>query len=171
MYWNGGANWQRIFDSGDDTSHYLFLTPGSGSFTLRFAINNGSGEQIVETMPLAVGQWQHVAVTLASGSAKIYTNGVLAASSSSFTITPANFTPVKNYLGKSQFSADPLFNGLLDEVQIADTALTAAQIAALKSNTPPQFATNLLSGGSAAQSLLTAAASPAPPRTPMPATR
>ena len=47
VYWNGGANWQRIFDFGNDTSHYLFLTPSSGSGTLRFAIINGSGEQIV----------------------------------------------------------------------------------------------------------------------------
>ena len=34
VYWNGGGNWQRIFDFGDDTSHYLFLTPRSGSTTL-----------------------------------------------------------------------------------------------------------------------------------------
>jgi len=149
VYWSGGANWQRIFDFGDDTSHYLFLTPSSGSGTLHFAINNGGGEQLIETTGMPAGQWQHVAVTLSGSSAKLYTNGVLAASSSSFSITPSNFNPNRNYLGKSQFPADPLFRGSLDEVQIADYALSAAQIAALLSDTPPQFTTNILSGGTA----------------------
>jgi autotransporter-associated beta strand protein len=153
VYWNGGPNWQRIFDFGSDTSHYLFLTPSSGGGTLRFAINNGSGEQIVETAGLASGQWTHVALTLAGGNAKIYTNGVLAASSGSITIVPANFNPNLNYLGKSQFSADPLFNGSLDEVQIADYAFTAAQIAALQTNSPPQFTTNLMTRGTATEAV------------------
>lgn len=149
--WSGGANWQRIFDFGDDTSHYLFLTPGSGSGTLRFAIRNGGSEQTVETAGLSVGQWQHVAITLSGSTGKIYTNGVLAASSSSFSITPAGITPMLNYLGKSQFAADPLFSGKLDDVQIADYAFTAAQVAALVTNSPPQFSTNILTRGPAAE--------------------
>ena len=130
IYWNGGNNWQRIFDFGNDTSHYLFLTPNSGSSTLRFAINNGSGEQIVERAgALASGSWQHVAVTLSNNVATLYVNGSQVASSSSFSIAPSAFSPIKNYLGKSQFP-DPLFNGKLDEVEIADYAMTAAQISA-----------------------------------------
>ncbi len=149
IYWNGGVSWQRIFDFGNDTSHYLFLTPSSGTGTLRFAINNGSGESVVETTALAPNKWQHVAITLNGSIANLYTNGVLA-TSSFVSLTPASFSPVKNYLGKSQFPADPLFNGNLDEVQIADTTFTPAQIAALVTNQPPQFTTNLLNYGSAA---------------------
>src|SRR4029078_12844396 len=100
-------NWQRIFDLGNDTTHYLFLTPSSGSGTLRFAINNGSGEQLVETTPLPVGQWRHVTVALSGNTARLYTNGVLAASSTNFTIAPSQFAPKRNYLGKSQFAVDP----------------------------------------------------------------
>jgi autotransporter-associated beta strand protein len=150
VYWNGGANWQRIFDFGDDTSHYLFLTPNYGS-GLRFAINNGGGEQQLNAAPIAAGTWVHVAVTLNGSSAALYTNGVLAASSSAFTISPANITPSLNYLGKSQFPADPLFSGDLDEVQIADSAFTTAQIAALMTDTPPQFTTNFIAAGVATQ--------------------
>ena len=142
--WNGGAQWQRIFDFGDDTTHYLFLTPSSGSGTLRFAIDNGSGEQTVETTALPSGQWVHVCFTLSGGTGKIYTNGVLAVSSSSFTITPSSFTPMFNYLGKSQFTSDPLFAGKLDEVQVNDYALTAAQVASLVTNSAPSFSTNLI---------------------------
>ena len=134
IYWNGGANWQRIFDFGNDTSHYLLLTPSSGGGTLRFAINNGGGEQIVERAgALASGSWQHVAITLNGSTALIYVNGAQVASSTSFTIVPSNFSPTKNYLGKSQFP-DPLFSGKLDEVEIADFAMTPAQISALFNN-------------------------------------
>jgi len=132
VYWNGGAAWQRIFDFGNDTSHYLFLTPDSGSGTLRFAINNDSGEQIIDRAgALASGSWQHVAVTLNGNIAILYVNGEQVASSTSFSIAPAAFSPVKNYFGKSQFPADPLFNGKLDSVEIADYAMTTAQIFAL----------------------------------------
>jgi autotransporter-associated beta strand protein len=132
VYWNGGGNWQRIFDFGNDTSHYLFLTPSSGSGTLRFAINNGGGEQIVQTAgPLAAGSWQHVAITLNGNTAILYVNGAQVASSTSFSIAPSAFSPIKNYLGRSQFPADPFFNGKLDEVEIADYAMSATQIAVL----------------------------------------
>jgi len=151
VYWNGGAAWQRIFDFGNGTSQYMFLTPSSSSGTLRFAMTtSGNGyEQKVETTPLTSGAWYHVAVTVAGSAVKLYTNGVLAASASSFTNTPASFLPALNYLGKSQFAGDPLFSGQMDNVLVADTAFTAAQIAALQTNGPPQFASPLLSGGSA----------------------
>ena len=145
--WSGGAQWQRIFDFGNDTTHYLFLSPSSGGNTLRFAINNGSGEQLVETSPLIAGQWRHVALTLSNNVCKLYTNGVLASTSSSFSIAPSAFKPVFNYLGKSTFAADPLFRGNLDEVLITDFALSAAQILALQTNVPPQFSTNQLARG------------------------
>jgi autotransporter-associated beta strand protein len=150
VYWNGGADWQRLFDFGNDTSHYLFLTPSSGSGTLRFAINNGGGEQIVEADGLPSNQWEHVALTLNNGAATLYTNGQVAASSGSITIIPANFNPTLNYLGKSQFSADPLFHGKLDDVQIANYAFAPIQVASLMTDLPPQFATSLIDRGTAA---------------------
>lgn len=136
IYWNGGPNWQRIFDFGNDTSHYLFLTPSSGSGTLRFAINNGGGEQMVQSAALAVGSWQHVAVTLSGNTAVIYLNGAAAASSAAFSIAPSNFNPTRNFFGESQFVADPQFNGRLDGIQIRDFAMTPSEIAALYSGTP-----------------------------------
>ena len=147
VYWNGGANWQRIFDFGSPStsqsgpSQYMFLTPNSGS-NLRFAINNGSGEQIVQTSALASGSWQHVAVTLNGSTAVLYVNGAQVVSGSA-TNSPSAFSPIKNYLGKSQF-ADPLFNGKLDEVEIADYAMSATQIAVLYNNTQnPNFISGL----------------------------
>ncbi|MFO1487821.1 MAG: glycosyl hydrolase [Verrucomicrobiota bacterium] len=153
IYWNGGANWQRIFDFGNSTTHYLFLTPSSGSGTLRFAICNGGSEQTVQTAALAVGSWQHVAVTLSGNTARLYVNGVLAASNTGMSISPASFSPRVNCLGKSQF-ADPLFNGLMDEVLITDYALSAAQVAALQTNAPPQFTGTFFTRGTATEGIL-----------------
>jgi len=138
VYWNGGNAWQRIFDFGNDTTSYMFLSPSSGNSTLRFSTttNGGWWEQWVETSPLASNQWVHVAVTRNGTTAKLYTNGVLAAQNT-VNIPPANFNPALNYLGKSQFPADPLFNGRLDEVYLYNYALSDAEIARLTNNVPP----------------------------------
>lgn len=151
--WHGGGNWQRIFDFGNSTTHYLFLTPSSGNGTLRFAIRNGGGEQIVETDGLAQDQWRHVAVTLSGNTARLYVNGTLAASNTGMSILPSDFSPRVNFLGESQFIADPLFKGLMDEVLITDYALSAAQIAALQTNPPPQFTDSLYARGSATEGI------------------
>ncbi len=126
--WDGGGNWQRIFDFGDSTSRYMFLSPSSGGNTLRFAISNGKGEKITETTALATGTWVHVAVTLNVFTTTLYVNGVaVATNDASINPTGFDFTPLNNYIGKSQFS-DPLFNGRIDDFRIYNYALTASQI-------------------------------------------
>src|SRR5947208_702045 len=64
--WDGGNAWQRIFDFGNDTTTYMFLTPKSGNNTMRFAITTGggAGEQTLDTSVLPAGQWVHLALTL-----------------------------------------------------------------------------------------------------------
>jgi hypothetical protein len=142
VYWKGGKDWQRIFDFGNGTSQYMFLTPKTGNF-MRFAIKNGGGEQIVQTSLLPTNTWVHVAVTLGNGKEKLYVNGVEKASAN-VTIKPSDFKPTLNYLGKSQFTADPLFNGMLDEFHIYDHVLSADEILQLANNTAPQGDNSLL---------------------------
>jgi hypothetical protein len=138
VYWNGGNAWQRIFDFGNDATQYMFLTPSSGSGTLRFAITtNGAGaEQIMQAPPLPTAQWVHVAVTRNGSTAKLYANGSIAASGTS-TIPPAVFNPALNNFGASQYPADPFFNGRLDEIYIYNYALSDTEIARLMNNLPP----------------------------------
>jgi Glycosyl hydrolase catalytic core/Concanavalin A-like lectin/glucanases superfamily/Putative Ig domain len=137
--WNGGGSWQRIFDLGNGTGQYLFMTPRSAAGLLRFAIKNGGAEQALETSPLPIGQWNHVAVTINGNTGSLYVNGVLAASSDNITIHPSDFDPAQNYIGKSQYP-DPLFNGLIDEFLIYNYALSSAQIAGLVAEShPPVF--------------------------------
>jgi hypothetical protein len=135
--WNGGNQWQRIFDFGNDTMQNMFLTPNSGNGTLRFAITNngGGGEQRLNAPALPIGQWRHVAVTRNGSTAKLFVNGVVA-DTQTITIAPASFNPTLNYLGKSQYP-DPLFNGRLDELFIYNYALSDAEIINLMNNQPP----------------------------------
>ncbi|MGC3990389.1 MAG: putative Ig domain-containing protein [Chthoniobacteraceae bacterium] len=137
VYWNGGNAWQRIFDFGNDTSNYLFLTPYSGS-GIRFAMTEGGATEqaLTTTTALTSGQWVHVAVTISGSTGTLYVNGIAVATNTSMTFNPSDFSPTLNYLGKSQFSANPLFNGLIDDFRIYNYALTAAQVASLASPTP-----------------------------------
>ena len=143
VYWNRGSQWQRIFDFGNNTNQYLFLTPRSGNNTLRFAIKNGGGEQLVETAQLAASEWAHIAVTLGGGTAKLYVNGELKAEKSNMTIKPSDIRPVNNYIGKSQF-ADPLFAGRIDEFRVYDSVLSGDEIRAVYEKTSSWYDDSLL---------------------------
>ncbi len=140
--WDGGSAWQRIFDFGNGTSQYLFLTPSNGS-VMRFAVKNGGSEQTLSASPPAVGQWVHVAVALNGSVGTLYVNGSPKATHSSMTIRPSDFNPSQNYIGKSQFSADPLFDGRIDDFRIYNYALSSSEIAAVYTASllppPPYF--------------------------------
>lgn len=139
VFWGGGGNWQRIFDLGQDMDRYLFLTPRSGAGTLRFAINTGSGEQQLNAPALTPNVWTHVAVTLSGNTGKLFVNGRGVATNTAMTLNPVDVGTKYNHLGRSQFPADPLFNGRLDEVRFSGTGLADAQVAALASVVPPRF--------------------------------
>jgi hypothetical protein len=135
--WDGGGNWQRIFDFGNNTTSYMFLTPSSGDNTLRFAITTGgnTSEQILDTNPLPTGQWVHVAVTLSGDTGIMYINGA-ARVAGQIRLNPSDVNPANNYIGKSQWP-DPLFNGRIDDFRIYNYALSASEIAML--SLPPSF--------------------------------
>jgi hypothetical protein len=139
VLWNGGGSWQRIFDLGDDSTHYLFLSPRSAGGLLRFAIQNGNGEQQLSGPALPTNVWTHVAVTIAGSTGKLFVNGVPVATNASMTINPGDVGTKFNYLGRSRFSADPLFGGRFDDFRFVSSALTDAQVAAIYNTPPPQF--------------------------------
>jgi len=128
VYWKGGNSWQRVFDFGNGEDEYMFLSPSNGS-GMRYEVKcNGTTEGITLNSTLSSNTWVHVAVTVESGKTCIYLNGELAGSSTSLTILPTDINSVCNYLGRSQFVADPLFNGNLDDVRIYNYALSQTAI-------------------------------------------
>lgn len=125
---NSSSNWTRLFDFGNGTTQYMFLTPSNGS-TMRFAIKNGGDEQIVEAESKLQGnKWHHVAVTIGTGQTTLWIDGEAVGSSSAITIKPSDIHPVLNYIGRSQFDADPLFSGFVDDVRIYNYPLTGEEL-------------------------------------------
>lgn len=127
------AKWMRVFDFGNNTSQFMFLTLQAGSpNVMRYAIKNGGGEQSVSfnyTLPL--NTWTHFAVTQSGDTCTLYINGTAVAANTGITIKPADIgSTTLNYLGKSQFS-DPMFRGSIDEFKIFSRALTATEITSL----------------------------------------
>jgi hypothetical protein len=135
VYWNADQTWARIFDFGSGTGRYMYLCPKTGGGVVRFCttVDGGYGEQGVNgTAALPTGQWVHVAVTLSGATATLYVNGVAVGSNTAVVHAPFRLgSTTQNWLGRSQFSADPYFNGKLDGFRIYNGALSAAQIAAL----------------------------------------
>jgi len=127
--WNGGNDWQRIFDFGVDTTKYLFLTPRAFGGRMRFAIKNGGGEQTLDAPDaLPTNTWVHVAVTVDGSRGVLYQNGLPVATNSTMTILPWQLLCRTNYLGKSQYPTDPLFSGEIDSFRIFGRALSAGEI-------------------------------------------
>lgn len=123
--------WQRIFDFGNGEDEYLFLTPTNGS-AMRFEIKkDGVTQGLNATTTLGTGTWKHVAVTIGASEVAIYIDGVKNASTTSITLRPSDVVPTMNYLGRSQFDADPTFAGSIGDVRLYNYALSDAEVAAL----------------------------------------
>jgi hypothetical protein len=134
VFWDGARNWTRIFDFGSGTTHYMYLTPQANGAGIRFAISlaNGWGEQALTSAPLPAGRWVHVAVTLSGSTGTLYVNGSAVATNTEMTHAPFRMrSTTQAWLGRSQFAADPYFNGKIDEFRIYNGALSAAEVAAL----------------------------------------
>jgi hypothetical protein len=140
VYVNSSVNWQRIFDFGKDQNVYMFLaSTNSTTGKLRFAIsisgNSAAAEQIIDgTAALPTGAWHHVAVVLGGSGGILYLDGAQVGSNATMTLRPADLAdPPNYYIGKSQFTWDPTFDGNIDELRIYNRALSPTEIQALAS--------------------------------------
>lgn len=157
VYWNGGADWQRVFDFGNGTGKYFFLTPRSGQGTMRFGITltgGGAGEGVIDApFALPTNSWVHVAVTLDGVSKRglLYFNGKAVGTNNNITARPWQTMARTNYIGKSQY-ADPLFKGRIDSFRIFGRTLTGADVEQL-SRVHPALAHRYSFDGSSADSI------------------
>ena len=125
------SNWSRFFDLGNGQSNNIVLGRVGASNDLQFAIVNGTTASgvVVASGALELNRWQYFAVTMtAAGAVAIYKNGVLLASGS--VSVPNNIARANNYIGRSNYPADPYYTGKLDEAAFYDKVLTAAQVKA-----------------------------------------
>ncbi|WP_171107641.1 MULTISPECIES: beta-L-arabinofuranosidase domain-containing protein [unclassified Streptomyces] len=132
------STWARVFDFGDNTTRYMYLTARNATGVPRFALTtNGPGAEqgLNGTAALPLNQWSHLAVTLANGTGTLYVNGTAVARNAGMTLTPAALgAPANSWLGRSNFPADPAFAGAFEEFNVWSRALTADEITALQSS-------------------------------------
>lgn len=119
---------------------YLFSTGGTETAGFRAAIATGdwtTEQQAVAPGPLTRGRWHTVAFTVGGGHGVLYLDGVEVARNDQTTITPSDIGGGRtkaNYLGRSVYTADQYFKGLMRDVRLYNRALPAADIAALPAN-------------------------------------
>ncbi|MFD5799450.1 beta-L-arabinofuranosidase domain-containing protein [Streptomyces diastatochromogenes] len=130
------ANWARVLDFGDNTTRYLYLAVRNASGVPRFAVTTSGpgGEQGLNgTAPLPLNEWSHLAVTLGAGTGTLYVNGTAVARNTAMTLTPAALGDLADHwLGRSHFSADPVFAGAVEEFAVWSRTLGAAEIGELQ---------------------------------------
>jgi hypothetical protein len=144
----GGAMWQRVIDFGSGPPVWLYFTPHGGTglpiiagrtpaliFVDYIAIpeaDAGVG-QLKINQPIPVSTWVHFVLTWSASEMKVYLNGKLVAQATpNGQVAPTDLGNTgQNYLGRSQFAADPYFNGMLDEFRIYDRVLSASDVSQL----------------------------------------
>jgi hypothetical protein len=138
---NPAANspWSRVFDFGTGTSDFMFMTLSSGGGPLIFSDTNPAGT--VQTLfapgQLPLNTWSHVAVTLSGSTGTLYIDGKAVDTNPNMTTTPSDLgVTTQNWIGHSQFAADPFLDATVDDFQIYSRALSASEVATLASGQP-----------------------------------
>ena len=149
--WNGPATsaWQRIFDFGlSDRGpnapgigiNYVILCPGRGGTDLlgfEETTVNPFGSVVdpdslilLGSARLPIAQAVYLALTYdpSAGQCKLFLNGALVNSATGVFNAMNRFADVNNWLGRSQWIADPFFNGSYDEFRLWEGTLSPSDI-------------------------------------------
>ncbi|MBD8022591.1 family 43 glycosylhydrolase [Microbacterium gallinarum] len=126
----------NIGGSGDAATGQFFIQPVAPRVAISKA--NWSGEQsVTSATKLVQGQWQSVAATIEKNSGattstlKLYIDGALVAQKADSTVALSDLTThTMNYIGKSAYAGDSLYQGGVSAFRVYSAALTAADIAA-----------------------------------------
>ncbi len=154
IIWDGGSDWQRIFDFGDAMAgfqcipnglpagedqqgicgrSYLLLSPQTEQLfptesRLAFVPQPESDTSVSASgMPTNTTVHFAAVVDVAGNRLELYLDGVLEGSED-FAGSLADINDINNWLGRSQWEEDPYFLGGYLEFRIYEAALTASQI-------------------------------------------
>jgi len=138
--------WARVFDTGinknvplapPEGTQYMALMPksaSSGNLYFAISVNGFSHEESLNGAVTPTDKWQHVAIVLdgAAGAGWLYIDGNPVVTNEPTGIQPDDLGAIDYaFLGKSQFTQDPYFDGIIDEFRVYSRALSAAEVQAL----------------------------------------
>jgi len=137
-------DWERVFDYADSTTNpnwfNLIARTGTSPYGPSFAMSNvgrGMGDQqlLVSSTALTANAWHHVAIVLPAGApytGLMYIDGAVVATNNTMTLHLSDIgATINNWLGRSEFTADPYFYGSMDDFRVYKRALSPQEIAAL----------------------------------------
>ena len=129
------ASWFFGFGNtnGSGGGNCMFCSEGGGRFAVSGVIPSYLGETNAYATGLGWAGWTlHITCVFnpAGGYVAIYTNGVVAGTNSSGTLTMGSIVNNFSYLNRSLYSTDPYVNLTLNEFRIYNAALSAGEIAA-----------------------------------------
>jgi len=130
------APWARVMDFGSGSnSNNIIINWYNNTGRMRFEVYQGaSSNSITTTDVFPQKQWVYVAaIADGAGNGYIYWNGVLKASGP--VLVPNTLARTNQYIGKSNWSGDAYFNGMLDEVRIYSRSLSQTEIQEHKNGT------------------------------------
>ncbi|HOK65173.1 MAG TPA: family 16 glycosylhydrolase [Anaerohalosphaeraceae bacterium] len=130
-------NYARFIDlgNGEAANNIIFARSGTSN-NLLFKVygKDTSDGTVTASNAIELNRWQFFAATVnTSGAVKIYKNGQVIQTGT--TTWPWGLRRTKNYIGRSNWSADAYYQGMMDEIRIYDYALTDAEILALYQQT------------------------------------
>jgi len=135
------GTWQRVWDFGTTNAaggeFFVAVNHGRLGSNLGAGIHDASGDRIDDLdggFSPSNDTWHHVVMTYDqdAGVVALYVDGSEADTHDFETDSFADFVGTQSWLlGQSNFSSDPRFNGLIDEVRVYRAALSAAEVSDL----------------------------------------
>ncbi|MBN1508515.1 MAG: LamG domain-containing protein, partial [Sedimentisphaerales bacterium] len=129
--WTSTDGLGRIFDFGTGTTANMWMAPNAyGGLVFAITSNGIAGESRVVAPAALPSGWHHVAVTIdgATSVMWMYLDGALADSETTTTLPSAIGNTTQNWIGRSQYEADPYFKGSVDDFRIYNRALSVGEV-------------------------------------------
>ncbi|MFF5077899.1 LamG-like jellyroll fold domain-containing protein [Actinoplanes sp. NPDC000266] len=142
------SNWTGLFHIGDglgSAGSYFQIqmqtqAAGSTGLAATFKAKNSATEERVYASPardVTAGQWNHVAFTRQGTAGTLYLNGEAIATRTDLTIDMSAIGPTaNNWLGRNGYG-DAAFDGLMDDVRVFPSTLSASDVAAMYNEGAP----------------------------------
>lgn len=128
-------NWARFIDLGNgSSSDNIWFGRQSNTNNLAFECWSGASSAGLVLAPDAItlNEWQLLTAAVdASGNARLYKNGQLVGTG---TASPSSVTRTRNYIGRSNWSADAYYQGAMDDIRIYNYKLEEAEVVDLFNN-------------------------------------